>query len=77
MIFSSNLGGNLREFDLYRVSLHGGAPERITYTEGFDGFPMHSPDGKFLVFASNRANPAARQTNLYIAQWVSEVKDEE
>jgi Tol biopolymer transport system component len=31
---------------------------------------MFSPDGQWLVFASNRANPEGRETNLYIAKWV-------
>jgi Tol biopolymer transport system component len=68
VLFSSNLGGSEREFDLYRVGRDGGDPERITHTEGFDGFPMFSPDGRWLVFASNRAG--GHQTNLYIARWV-------
>jgi Tol biopolymer transport system component len=68
VLFSSNLGASAREFDLYRVGLHAAEPERITYSEGFDGFPMFSPDGRWLVFASNRAG--GRQTNVYIARWV-------
>lgn len=68
VLFSSNLGGSEREFDLYRVDLEGGEPERITYTAGFDGFPMFSPDGRWLVFASNRAGPTD-ETNLFIARW--------
>jgi Tol biopolymer transport system component len=68
-IFSSNLGASEREFDLYRVGLEGGEPERITYTAGFDGFPVFSPDGRWLVFASNRAGEGS-ETNLFIARWV-------
>jgi len=45
-----------------------GEPERISYRSGFDGFPMFSPDGRWLVFASNRAG--GHQTNLYIARWI-------
>jgi hypothetical protein len=68
VLFSSNLGGSEREFDLRLVSLDGGETEQITYTAGFDGFPMFSPDGRWLVFASNRAG--GRQTNIYIARWI-------
>jgi Tol biopolymer transport system component len=31
---------------------------------------MWSPDGEWLVFASNRADPGGRETNLFIARWV-------
>ena len=47
-----------------------GEPERITTAPAFDGFPMFSPDGQWLVFASNRANTEGRETNLFIAKWV-------
>ncbi len=57
-------------FDLVVVNVDGTGLERITFNETFDGFPMFSPDGKKLVFASNRnaANPG--DTNLFIADWV-------
>jgi hypothetical protein len=45
-------------------------PWRITYAGGFDGFPVFSPDGRFLVWGSNR-NPAHEgNTNVFIAEWV-------
>jgi Tol biopolymer transport system component len=31
---------------------------------------MFSPDGKKLVFCSNRNAAAPRQTNVFIAEWV-------
>ena len=68
-IFSSNAGGDPREFDLWTVGLDGGEPERVTYTSQFDGFPMFSPDNQWLVFASNRGG-ANHETNLFIARWV-------
>ena len=43
-----------RDFDLYSIKIDGSGLERITFFEGFDGFPMFSLDGKYLVFASNR-----------------------
>lgn len=71
VVFSSNVGGSGREFDLHHVGWDGGEVERITFTEGFDGFPMFSPDGRHLIFASNRATAEGRSdTNLFIATWV-------
>lgn len=68
-IYSSNAGGNPREFDLYMVGLDAGTPEQVTYTAEFDGFPMFSPDNQWLVFASNRGGQN-RETNLFVARWV-------
>jgi Tol biopolymer transport system component len=44
--------------------------ERITQESMFNAFPMFSPDGKKLVFSSNRNNGGGRDTNLFIADWV-------
>lgn len=70
VLYSTNAGDSPREFDIRYVGWDG-EEERITFAPGFDGFPMFSPDGKWLVFASNRANPpGGHDTDLYIARWV-------
>jgi Tol biopolymer transport system component len=71
IIYSSNVGSESgREFDLWLIDKRGGTPpERITFAPGFDGFPHFSPDGRRMVWASNRADPESHQTNLYIARW--------
>ena len=54
--------------DSYRRFCPG--EEQITTNPTFDGFPMWTPDGKKLVFASNRANAKNGETNVFIADWV-------
>jgi Tol biopolymer transport system component len=72
IIFSSNKGSNGRmvNFDLYDINLNCKNLEQITYSPGFDGFPMFSRDGKKLVWASNRNAKAPHETNIFIADWV-------
>jgi len=70
ILYASNVGAQGgREFDLYRIPKSGGKPERITFSPGFDAFPHFSPDGRFLVWSSNRADPSSHETNLFIARW--------
>lgn len=57
-------------FDLAVVNVDGTGLERITFNGTFDGFPMFSPDGKKLVFASNRNASSPGDTNIFIADWV-------
>jgi len=77
LIFSSNMD-DWREdikrfghnFELYLINIDGTGLERITHNEVFDSFPMFSPDGKKLVFGSNRNPKKPRATDIYIADWV-------
>lgn len=43
-----------RNYEIFLMSLKTGEQMRLTYNEGFDGFPVLSPDGKLLTFDSNR-----------------------
>ena len=76
ILFASNVDDPAgRSFDLYLVNLDGTGLERVTtYTnerhDDFDGFPMFSPDGKRLVWCSNRFNERPHETNVFVADWV-------
>ena len=52
------------------VNIDGTGLERITFNQTFDGFPMFSPDGSQLVFASNRDATSEGDTNVFIVDWV-------
>ncbi|MGC6489195.1 MAG: TolB family protein [Planctomycetota bacterium] len=81
IIFSSNFRGmekmretgdhtQARNFDLFLINEDGTGVEQVTDNPEFDGFPMFSPCGKYLVFASNRYNRTKGDTNIFIAEWV-------
>ena len=71
IIFASNTHDPKgRDFDLYTVNVDGTGLERVTWNPTFDSFPMFSPDGKKLVFASNRNAAKEGDTNIFIADWV-------
>jgi Tol biopolymer transport system component len=70
--FDPQKGNRRRQpnFDLAIINIDGTGLERVTFNETFDGFPMLSPDGKKLVFASNRNDAKPGDTNVFIADWV-------
>lgn len=73
ILFSSNhhsLDRGGRVFNLFMINLDGTGLEQITFDKEFDSFPMFSPDGKRLVWCSNRFNKTPRETNVFIADWV-------
>ncbi|HET7704832.1 MAG TPA: M20/M25/M40 family metallo-hydrolase [Thermoanaerobaculia bacterium] len=69
IIFASNVNQTGFEFDLWMVGKDGQNLERISTAPGFDGFPVFSPDGEFMVWSSSRADPDGRGLDLFIARW--------
>lgn len=76
IIFSSNMDdwhADIKQyghnFELYLINLDGSGLERITYNNVFDSFPMFSPDGKKLAWASNRNPQKPHETDIFIADW--------
>ncbi len=76
IIFASNMDdwhADIKQFghnfELYLINIDGMGLERITYNNVFDSFPMFSPDGKKLVWASNRDPRKPHETDIFIADW--------
>jgi Tol biopolymer transport system component len=66
-IFASNKLG-FDNFELFMVDTQGTKePVRVTYSDGFDGLPVPSPDGRMLAWTSTRSGGSAGQ--LFLAQW--------
>lgn len=77
IIFSSNMddwhekiGKFGHNFELYLIGIDGTGLTRLTFNDVFDSFPMFSPDGTKVAFASNRNPKKPRATDIFIADWV-------
>lgn len=74
IIFSSNIetrGDRGRpSFHLYLVGDDGTGLERLTTEGHFNSFPMFSPDGKRLVWVSDRYAKEPGEFNVFLADWV-------
>lgn len=67
VVFASNKLG-FSNFEIYMVDALGTRePVRVTYTDGFDGLPVFSPDGARLAWTSNRT--ADKKSQIFIADW--------
>lgn len=75
IIFSSNfVAPRSRNFELYLVDVAESMAtadklEKLTTHESFDGFAMFSPDGKKLIWASNRNAKSEGETNIFVADF--------
>ena len=67
LIFTNNTQG-FTNFELFIVDAAGKRdPARVTFTDGFDGLPVFTPDGKKLSWTSGRT--AGGQSQIFIADW--------
>jgi Tol biopolymer transport system component len=68
-VFASNKLG-FENFEVFMVDKAGTKePVRITYSDGFDGLPVPSPDGTQMAFTSSRGGGAGAPGQIYLAQW--------
>ncbi len=74
IIFSSNVetpgGGGPPAFHLYLIGDDGAGLERLTFDGNFNSFPMFSPDGKQLVWVSDRQAKGPGEFNIFLADWI-------
>lgn len=74
LVFATNLQG-FANFELYLVDAAGvREPVRVTTTDGFDGLPAFSPDGRTLAWTSNRTPD--RKSQIFTADWNHEAARE-
>ena len=67
IVFTSNKLG-FENFELFVVDVEGRKePVRITHSDGFDGLPVPSPDGKRIAWTSTRHGQEKGQ--IYLADW--------
>jgi Tol biopolymer transport system component len=67
ILFASNKLG-FENFEVYMVDVEGTKePVRVTYSDGFDGLPVPSPDGRRLAWTSSRGG--GREGQLFLADW--------
>jgi Tol biopolymer transport system component len=67
MLFASNKLG-FENFEVYMVDVEGRKePVRITHSDGFDGLPVPSPDGRRIAWTSSRGG--GREGQIFLAEW--------
>jgi len=67
VIYTANKHG-FGNFELFIVDALGTKePVRVTHTDGFDGLPVFSPDGKKLAWTSGRT--PEKNSQIFMADW--------
>ncbi|NOT28196.1 MAG: hypothetical protein HOP16_19120 [Acidobacteria bacterium] len=67
LLFASNKLG-FENFEVFMVDVDGRKePVRVTYSDGFDGLPVPSPDGRRIAWTSSRGG--GREGQLFLADW--------
>ena len=60
LIYATSAHGH-QNYELYWMRDDGSGKTRVTYKQGFDGLPVFSPDGKWLMWSSKRTKDNTTQ----------------
>ncbi len=63
VVFTTSLHGH-RNYEVYLLNIETGAHQRVTYSQRFDGLPVISPDGKWMMWTSQRGPDETSQIFL-------------
>ncbi len=66
IIYATSAHGH-ENYELYLMRADGERKTRITFKQGFDGLPVFSPDGKYLMWSSKRTSDGT--TQVFIARF--------
>jgi Tol biopolymer transport system component len=67
ILFASNKLG-FENFEVFMTDIDGRKePVRVTYSDGFDGLPVPSPDGRRIAWTSSRGG--GREGQIFLAEW--------
>jgi len=66
LIFATSRHGH-QNYELYAMRDDGSHLARVTYTDGFDGLPAFSPDGKYVMWSAKRTKDGT--TQLFLARF--------
>mgnify|MGYP002623821317 FL=1 len=68
VVFTTSIHGH-RNYEVYWLNIETGAQRRITHSPRFDGLPVISPDGKKMMWTSQRGPDGSSQ--IFIADFKS------
>ena len=65
------MAASLRDLRGFLVDLDGSNLEQVTEFGGFTSFAEFSPDGKSVVFTSDRDAKSRYEFNIFVADWIN------
>lgn len=68
VVFTTSLHGH-HNYEVYLINIETGKQQRVTYSPRFDGLPVISPDGKKMMWTSQRAGGGGGNSQIFIADF--------